>query len=460
MAPDEVARPASRVVTIRTRPSEASVDPVLCSFPGGLPAALRPDAVHGATLPEFALQKRRKNKNLIGKDHACLYTARLPTASQWPPPPRPSQVCVGIYDKKTGEVTLQPVSDQGYVYALSQTVPAYQRKQELQRTMTPLERRKALFEDFGSAKKRKVMRSQEANRVNVESVVGAAVATTSLPAMSESNRQAMEDQRVVNDNTDESVHRQTAVDKATVEWRKTFLPPYNEAADEAANVYSARQIAGPAVWARLSRMVGKCLEKDNVLKAIVDGPQREDDSNQEAGSPSRRKRDEWHPSVLRIIGLCVPRGDAAKSQLVCALLLQHFLSLYLKLHARRHIGTVESDRPNFFGAPSEVGQRWLESFTTPAPGRLGQMGHVMSQANKDKCKVHLFLLALMAEGGNRVCSENIIPLAKDLQIDGKDGAHLLRLAGCTVANKGADRTMAALTTPLTFPSIKTGSRRS
>jgi hypothetical protein len=411
-------------------------------------------------LPAFSLQKRRKQKLLIGKDQACLYTAPLSTTSQWPPPPRPSQVCVGIYDKKTGEVTLQPVADQGYVYALSQTVPTYQRKQDL-KTMTAAERRKALFEDFGSAKKRRVMRSQEANQINAESVVGASVTTTSLPTMSESNRRAMEDHMDAKDNNDESARRETAVDKATVEWRKTFLPPYNESADAPAEVYSARQIAGPAVWSRLSRMVSKCLEKDNVLKAIVDGPERRDDGNDPApASPSRRKRDEWQPSVLRILNLCTPKGDAAKSQLVCAVLLQHFLSLYVKLHARRHIGSVESDRPNFFGAPLEVGQRWLESFTTPTPGRTGEMGYVMSQANKDKCKVHLFLLALMAEGGSRLCSENINPLAKDLQIDPKDGAHLLRLAGCSVTLKGAERTMAALATPLKFPSTNLGGRRS
>jgi hypothetical protein len=60
--------------------------------------------------------------------------------------------------------------------------------------LTAMQRRKALFEDFGSQKKRKVMKSQEANRVNVESVIGAGslmMGALKAGAMSESNRAAM-----------------------------------------------------------------------------------------------------------------------------------------------------------------------------------------------------------------------------------------------------------------------------
>ena len=61
--------------------------------------------------------------------------------------------------------------------------------------LNAVQRRKALFDDFGSQKKRRVMRSQEANIVNVDSVIGAGafmMGALTTATMSDSNRVAME----------------------------------------------------------------------------------------------------------------------------------------------------------------------------------------------------------------------------------------------------------------------------
>eukprot|EP00977_Amphora_coffeiformis_P018045 scaffold6120_cov162-Amphora_coffeaeformis.AAC.2 len=442
---------------IRTRQPDPSVDPILCSFPAGMPAALQKESsVEEATLPRFVIKKHQKESKLVvGKDHACLYSAvATPSAAAR----RPMQLVVGIYDKHKKELILQPTAEQGFVYAMSQTVPSYNRESDAaEKMMSPADRRKALFEDFGSAKKRKVLRSQEANRVNVESVVGAGDVNSILNSMSESNRQAVDEQR---DGTTED--RVSAADLATQEWRKNFLPAYNEQAESPAGVYSAKTIAGSVVWNRLLHRVSKCLAQDNVLEAIVKGPKRDDEEEkvEEEAATQQRPQDEWYPSVVRILKLLVPQGDVAKQQLACAILLNHYLRLYIQLHRRRFFGGIEgSDRPLYFGVPLDVGRRWVECFTTSTEGRDGQMGHVMSKANKDSCCVHLYLLSLMAEGGRRVCSDNIQPLAEDLQMDVKDASHLLRLAGCNVTRKSSKQTTAALTTPLKFPSMKRAGKR-
>ncbi len=62
------------------------------------------------------------------------------------------------------------------------------------------ERRRMVFESFGSQKKKKVMRSQDANVVEMKSVVGAGEgmmkalgSQMEMGAVSESNRKVMED---------------------------------------------------------------------------------------------------------------------------------------------------------------------------------------------------------------------------------------------------------------------------
>jgi hypothetical protein len=60
--------------------------------------------------------------------------------------------------------------------------------------LAAMQRRMALLDYFGSQKKRKVMKSQEANMINVESVIGAGsliMGALKAGATSESNRTAM-----------------------------------------------------------------------------------------------------------------------------------------------------------------------------------------------------------------------------------------------------------------------------
>ena len=473
-AADETTTTTTTITFCVPHPPNPAVDPILCSFPGGLPGALVEDAntVSSKTqLPYFRIGSKQgvgHHKVVKGQDHACEYTATLSSPKR-SSASRPTQMCIAIYDKQTNRVTLQPTADQGFVYAMAQSVPRYHNRKNNQQaaatdveepTMTAAESRKALFGDFGSAKKRKVMRSQEANRVNVESVVGAGNMDSILQGMSESNRQA-----VVTAANGDGTPAMTAADQATLTWRKQFLPEYNQNADAASKVYNAKKIAGAAAWNRLWNRVSKCLEQENVLAAILEGPPKpnatpttEQGGNDDGATEQRRSKDVWYPSVVRLIKMLAPKGEAVKQQLVCAVLLNHFLHLYVQLHKKRYISAIEPDRPRFFGTPTDVGQRWVERFTTPMAGRDGEMGHVMSKANKDSCCVHLFLLLLMAEGGHRMRSDSIQDLADDLQMDAKDASHLLRLAGCTVARKSTRETCAVLAVPLKFPSLKKSKR--
>jgi A49-like RNA polymerase I associated factor len=177
------------MVTIHVKKSDPSVDPIVVSFPGGLPEGCQEGSI--ADPPKFLWRKARDASNklgrtVVGKDDTCFYQGQSTDDDH-----RRTKLCVGILRK--GKLTLYPAAERGSVFCLTQSVPSYV-ESEASDKLTAMQRRKALFEDFGSQKKRKVMKSQEANRVNVESVIGAGslmMGALKAGAMSESNRAAM-----------------------------------------------------------------------------------------------------------------------------------------------------------------------------------------------------------------------------------------------------------------------------
>jgi len=191
----EKRQSAPKKIVIEVASPDASVDPVVASFPGGLPHSLTSQDEG----PQFAYRKRKANSSkgrvLIGKDATNLYEAESSGRNSGL-----SKLCVGLYNKKTGNLTLHQAAEEGIVFSMEQSVRSYKESHlELPSQMTGADRRRALFESFGSSKKRKVLKSQAANVVNVESVVGSASAMMGAflkdPNMSESNRKALEQQK-------------------------------------------------------------------------------------------------------------------------------------------------------------------------------------------------------------------------------------------------------------------------
>lgn len=179
------------VVNVKVAPPNEQVDPVVASFPGGIP--LKCGKEDGPSFSWHALDEDTNDgRLLLGKDKTNLYeAASLPTEGNL------TKLCVGVYHKKTRKLTLHQAAEQGNVFSVSQQVLGYQDSSaELAAQMSAADRRRALFESFGSAKKRKVLKSQAANVVNVDTVVGSSdLMEGALPGMSESNRLAMEQEK-------------------------------------------------------------------------------------------------------------------------------------------------------------------------------------------------------------------------------------------------------------------------
>jgi len=451
--------------------------PIVCSYPGG-GAPSHPqkntnnknddsdddseEEEEGPQQPEFLWKKSRNHNNgylVVGKDHACTYSAEAIMApdrtkqkdkSSKKPRVEPTQLCVGIYDKQTNTLTLHPTACDGSVFALQQSVPTYKPDRTASAALNTAEyQRRVLFQDFGSAKKQRALRSQDANKVNVDLVVGSGSVVQSFvtgESMSASNRAAVKEQQQHVGQQDEVSKPGGAVQQSAMEWRKMVLPPFNPNATKAYLVYDASSIAGTDVWSQLSRVVDACLQKDNAANAFFSSTVPKDET-------SNGNRDlEWNDSAKDLVSNIVEsKPKTMKQQLKCALLLNHFINLLHQVSRKKFIYGPKPDQGRFFGAPIEVGNRFLELFTIPLTNDRGDLGHVMSKTKKDVLFNYTVILYAMAEGGNDMKVKNIKPLADDLKMDVKDAVRYFRNCGFTVKTKKGAATSAVLEVPLTFP---------
>lgn len=462
---------------------EENSEPIVCSFPRGLPAGLQQQQEGGSgsqqrqqpAPPKFMwrrLNREEWGRTVVGTDGSCLYSAEASEAEQ---ADLQSRICVGVFDRTTRTLTVHRAASNGIVFAMQQSVPTYDQQATVGTgpggggagpagRMSSADNKRALFEDFGSSKKRKALKSQEANRVNIDTVVGSGSAMVGSfmqgEAMSESNRQAVQDQQKKQDEDEGGEEggrpslASAADEAAKKEFRRKFLPPFHEDAEEPHLVYDAKEIAGTSAWEQVGRVVRVCMRKEanSVADAIMEGPQGSGDGGDNP-RPNFRGN-EWIGSVKELIyRVSVGNGPTVVDQLKCAVLLNHFSNLYLILHKRRHIPRPSPERRSFFGTPLEVGERFLQEFTVEMVGENGNVGHVMQKVNSDRCCLTILILYIIAEGGKSMKAGNVRGIADDLKIGATNAGNLLREAGFTVQNKSSNSTMAVvLKTPLKFPS--------
>jgi len=366
---------------------------------------------------------------------------------------------VGVYDKRSGTLTIHETAASGTVFALQQSVPSYAEAMGRAAKSPALNRVKSLFEDFGSSKKRRLLRSQDANRVNTDIAIGSgSVMLDSFMkggSMSESNRRAIEEQRELQKQNGEILapYRLTSAanEDATKQWREGFLPKFNKDTEEPHQVYDACEIAGDLAWGQASRVVDACLQQDDVVAALMRGPPH-------LSEAPRTKTDVWNGSVQELLSdvVTIPDGEqVVKHRLKCALLVNHFVNLYVTLKGKRFIPTPDEDRPRFFGAPIEYGYRFLERFTESTTAGDGILQHVMTPQKKDKCCSHVLILYVMARGGASMKVNDIKPIADDLKIGVDDAADLLKQAGFEVVRKPKKIISVELKAPVRFPSLPT-----
>lgn len=435
-------------VKVQVQPPAPTNDPIVVSFPSGIPESIQPNAPPGTSVAKFQWEKlSRKSalgRKLIGQDKNCTYSASAAVLGY---DDRRTKVCVGIYDKKRGTLVVREAASRGTVFSLQQSVPAYLEKNgpiQFKAGQNLLTYDTLVYEDFGSAKKRKVLKSQAANRVEINNVVGAGEGSAVMQqvilgeSMSESNRQAIAATKTSKEDTPTNGTGNKAIDAAYEAARQKFLPKYDETAIKPHKIYDPRDILGEGAWKRVYNKVHACFTLDDPAESIITSIFEND----------------WQSSVFKLVKSISVDSDDCKMRYTCALLTNHIIRFYQNNQKRRSVTPVNPNQSKYFGIPVEVASQCIKIFTTTEPTDDGKTRHVMSKQDKDRTVVHALLLYMRAHGKSMKIPD-LKPVANDLKVPVNDCAQILRLAGCQVSKKGSALS-AALSTPLTFPKPKRG----
>lgn len=202
--------------------ASSSSDPIVVSFPAGLPSSMTSvnppsstttagrsvhfegDGGNQKKPPVFTWAKVRKSASrgrvIHGSDGTCTFVSSNDGRGH---DGRHTRFYVGLYHKPTATLKLVPSTEKGTVFAMNQSVTSYTDSKSLDfKNLSVAERRRMVFEAFGSQKKKKVLKSQQANIVEMKSVVGAGEGMMKAlgkqmdgKMMSESNVKVIEDHR-------------------------------------------------------------------------------------------------------------------------------------------------------------------------------------------------------------------------------------------------------------------------
>eukprot|EP00979_Chaetoceros_neogracilis_P018534 scaffold10766_cov554-Chaetoceros_neogracile.AAC.2 len=443
-------------IKIEVQEPDSSKDPVVVSFPAGLPSSsstinnsnsnsnsnntFELDDTNQSSAPVFTWTSARKSSSkgriLMGNDDTCTYTSMNDGRGH---DGRLTKQFIAIYHKPTHTLKFIPSSEKGTVFSMNQNVTSYHDSKSFEfRNLSMNERRRMVFESFGSQKKKKVMRSQDANVVEMKSVVGAGEGMMKAlgsqmegGAVSESNKRVMEDLR-----KGSSEKPTTAVDKAFAEARRAFLPPFDETATKPYRVYDSQEVAGEEAWAQISRVVDACINQDDWKEALQKWP--------------------WPESTAKLLDLVSdPSRKGAKYQLKTICLVNHLVKFHNRASKKFMDGSAE-EMVKYLGLPKAIADRFLELFCVASYDR-GRAGYATTKQLKDRRVIYTLVMYLLAHG-KEMKAGSVDKLCLDMSMETKDAINLYREAGCKCVRGKSGMVSVSLVVPLVFPNPKRGKK--
>lgn len=455
------------------------VPPVLVSFPHGRPRQAETLTFRCRATDSKGGQRRRRLR-LAGETPHVAYSAEQPAVAH----KNTAKYMVGIYRENTQEVVLYPVEA---IVALEQKVRirnaagellgiaagaddeeecGEEEEEEAARVSSYAERRKSLVDTFGTKKKRRVMQSQEENRISADAVVGLnALGGFLADSLKEVQKDAAEAKQTL-----------TPAEAS----RATLLPPYNVQARSVDQVYLPRRmLGGEGVWDSVAQELEELLgQASDALAATAAGQGEDGKERGAAGVGGSRigtglvretilKRFENWPAFVRQLIVSAPlptlddsiggggddgggmngrrRGDGGvevdprKEHMCRLLLLRHLFELY-RLPPMVRGGASSLSMALGLGTVNQtVSVVLLEHFFQSEGEGEGEGGrgggfeeryqrHTRTKALTDKLLLHLLVLCLVV-GGYRVSASRV---ALDLRMSVGECTTLFRETGATV----------------------------
>lgn len=389
------------------------VPPILATFPHGPPKD--PQALRfrcRASAASGTGQRGRRRLQLTAETAHVAYEGEGPAVAR----KTKAKYVVGVYSKSRQALSLYPVEA---LLAMGQRVKGLQpqvaspggstaegagaRDGGLMDEsgggagMSYAERRKSLVETFGTKKKRRVMQSQEENRIRAEGVVGLGA----LGGFLADSRKEVKEEAAA----------QGAAPSAAEATRAGLLPPYDANARSADRVYSARRILpGADAWEGLEMDVQQ-------LAAGVAGDGEAAVDAEALRSAVLAGWKHW-PAFLRgrvqdaPMPTAVPAagsgGDARWEHLCALMLLRHLLDLHrLPPTLKGGAGALAKMLGNGQGEPCNelVAEACLAAFFQ----QQGEGGARFTRTKPltDKLLLHVLVLCLIV-GGYRVSATKCV----------------------------------------------------
>lgn len=406
--------------TIRVRfqlKSTAHQGPVVCSFPGGIP----PSPSDGQEAIDFKMyghtEKRKSHHQLIqGETSVMRYTAQNSS--------KPTDVlAIGLVDKdelKKGGVTVNLVPLSGSVFTVSQDVRSATKIEKEEKDKRALEHKaldyqtktSLLVEEFGSKKRQRMVRSNAANRINLE----------------ESIANKMFRQTTDTIDAGGGGEADKAMLAKSFEFQRDWIPPHNASERDPAKVYNIEEILGADAWAALkepTKVLLKLAKKPSAVAAAT------------------------LPEVVKVSLTTVAKLDKATQKIrgrsVCYL---SNLLTFLQLGNRKKRDISEDEE-----VADDVQTQLLSAFTCRQTINGKKVQNCFNERMQQKLMCYLAVVCLSCHG--QALDETVLnALAKDLKMTVSNLLKFFKEVGCASAT--TKRTN--LSAPLVLQSLKRGAK--
>lgn len=244
----------------------------------------------------------------------------------------------------------------------------------------------------------------------------------------------------------ETTNKQEAQEVSYEQARRAFLPPFDADADAPQKVYNAQSMMETAAWTKVSGIVNRRLR---------DLKEQGGDSG-EVVCDMLVGKGHCPKSIKALMGSIKPSATGSPYRFKVAFFLYLIMRFYNKIDRRGFMrGKTVDDCINECHLPLEIGVRIFDLFTTPLEGK--EDGFLLSKQLKTKMHIYCLILYITAKSKDMKVS-NITPFCKDLRLDDRQAAMILREAGFTVKKNSAGEMSANLNTPLVFPPPRRGKR--
>ncbi|CAK4632997.1 hypothetical protein LEN26_010885 [Aphanomyces euteiches] len=420
---------SKRTVELLHEPSDAASAPLLVSFRGGPP--LTKSGFHCQVYEHAAKKKRIVVADTEKVTYQAANFGHGNSSSDL------SSYVVGVVDKENNTVKLFNIDQ---LYVMQQTVKSFRENidENTQEGASYSERQKNLADAFGSKAAKRIVRSREENKIQVENIRGATSISHTLAEKVQENSEQLAAKRAKDP-------KYTTDGQAMDDTRLAILPPCNLDALTPDGVYDVSKFLSSDVMESLM------MKADEFISLLCSSSLSDVLSQNEIPAAN------YITQVMTSMGKPYDREGVAH-MLYVMYLVQFF-------HAKYPLTLNPAMLSESMNIPHLVVKQYLDTFTESSVTNFGYTVFNQSKVLKDKLLLYLIVVALKI--GNY--SLDVTAIAADLKRAPSNVINYTKQVGCRVDKVKTDKSglggkksesfRAILTLPLQFPVAKKGSNR-